>query len=133
MADLAIVTPKSEMRLVRRSILTMPQDQLERIRMIVDYLAESQLAVAKNGSKNLSKGDIALIIFKGLEMGFEPMAALESIDLISVHAYLYEFDEAGARRLSAIRMALSAAGACDVPQGTLIPGTLIPGTRTVAP
>ena len=83
MADLAIVTPKSEMRLVRRSILTMPQDQLERIRMIVDYLAESQLAVAKNGSKNLSKGDIALIIFKGLEMGFEPMAALESIDLIS--------------------------------------------------
>lgn len=83
MADLAIVPPKPEMRLVRRSILTMPEDQLMRIRMIVDYLAESQLAVAKNGSKNLSKGDIALIIFKGLEMGFEPMAALESIDLIS--------------------------------------------------
>lgn len=83
MADLAIVPPKPELRLVRRSILTMPEEQLTRIRMIVDYLAESQLAVAKNGSKNLSKGDIALIIFKGLEMGFEPMAALESIDLIN--------------------------------------------------
>jgi hypothetical protein len=77
------ITPKLEMRLVRRSILTMSETELARVKMIVDYLAESQLAVAKNGKTTLSRGDIALIIFKGLEMGFEPMAALESIDLIS--------------------------------------------------
>jgi hypothetical protein len=38
---------------------------------------------------------------------------VRSVDLSGVHAHLYEFDEAGAQRLSAIRHALSAAGACN--------------------
>jgi len=83
MTNLAIAPSKSEMRLVRRSILTLPPEQLERIKMIVDYLGDSALTIAKNGSSKMSKGDIALVIFKGLEVGLEPMAALESIDLIS--------------------------------------------------
>lgn len=83
MADLAIAAKPTDMRLVRRSILSMPEPEMQRIKMIVDYLGDSQLAIAKNGSDRMSKGDIALIIFKGLEVGLEPMAALESIDLIS--------------------------------------------------
>ena len=38
---------------------------------------------------------------------------LQSIDLISVHAYLYEFDEASAQSISALRNATSVAGACN--------------------
>lgn len=39
---------------------------------------------------------------------------VRSVDLISVHAYLYEFDETSAQRLSTIRNALSVSGACNV-------------------
>ncbi len=66
-----------------RSIFTLSNDHLERMKLLASMVAQSQLAVNKNGSNKMTQGDVFLVMLKGIELGIEPMAALDSIDLIS--------------------------------------------------
>lgn len=68
---------------VPRSILTMGDDELARLSRLAEMLESSSLAFKKDGSSRLTKGDIFLIFAKGVEVGFEPMAALDSISIIA--------------------------------------------------
>jgi len=61
------------------SILTMSEQQVERIKL----LAQMYTASTFNKSRNpLSQGDYFLIMLKGLELGISPMAAVDMISII---------------------------------------------------
>lgn len=66
-----------------RSILEMTKEQVGRLELLAEMLANSQLSYKGSGSKPLSKGDLFIIMMKGLSVGMSEMAALESIDLIA--------------------------------------------------
>lgn len=66
-----------------RSILEMTSEQVGRLELMAEMLAGSQLSYKGSGSKPLSKGDLFIIMMKGLSVGMSEMAALESIDLIA--------------------------------------------------
>jgi len=68
--------------LIRRSIFTMTQVEVERMKLVANMLTRSQLSSAKMGKTSLSEGDLFIIMLKGIELGFEPLAAIEAIDLI---------------------------------------------------
>jgi hypothetical protein len=61
----------------RRSILTVSEEQLSRIKTLSTMMAESQLDYRKMGA-----GDIFIKMLKGLEIGLEPIAAMDLIDVI---------------------------------------------------
>lgn len=90
MTDNAIVPVKDVLNVqvgippaaVPRSIFTMTTEQLQRMKLVAQMCAGSQLAYAKTGSQKLGEGDLFLVMLKGVELGLEPMAALASIDLI---------------------------------------------------
>lgn len=68
--------------LLPRSIFDMNRDQVDRLMMLADVIAGSQLSYSKMGKTKLSKGDVALVMLKGLSVGLTEMAALDLIDLI---------------------------------------------------
>lgn len=76
----ALLTTKATS--IPRSIFTMNQEHLERLKLLAKMISQSQLAYAKNGRASLSEGDAFLVMLKGIELGFEPMAALDMIDII---------------------------------------------------
>lgn len=67
---------------VKRSIFTMTDQELHRFDTLAKVVAASQLSYAKNGNAKLTEPDIKLIMLKGLEVGLEPLAALDFIDII---------------------------------------------------
>lgn len=77
------LAPRRGMALVKRSLFTLTAEELQRLDWLAKALASSQLSYAKNGKSALSEGDLKIIMLKGMEIGLEPMMALESIDLIS--------------------------------------------------
>jgi hypothetical protein len=70
------ITPK------RRSILSISDEQLSRLKTLAEMMSKSQYDYAKNGSKPLSTGDIFIKMLKGIEVGLEPIASLDLIDII---------------------------------------------------
>lgn len=63
---------------IPRSIFTMTNDHLSRMKSVAQMVASSKLAYGKN----LSEADAFLVMLKGCEIGLEPMAALASIHII---------------------------------------------------
>lgn len=62
---------------VRRSILTISESQVERIKTLAGMMAGSQLEYGK-----MKPGDIFIKMMKGLEIGLEPVASMDLIDVI---------------------------------------------------
>lgn len=78
--SLTVLDPVRTSPIVSRSVLSMSVTQITRIKSIASLVANSQLAY---GKQRLQEGDVFLIILKGVELGLEPMAALDSIDIIN--------------------------------------------------
>lgn len=71
------ITPK------RRSILTISNEQLSRLKTLAEMMASSVFNYSKNGkSAKLKSGDIFIKMLKGIEIGLEPIASLDLIDVI---------------------------------------------------
>lgn len=62
---------------VRRSILTISEPQVERIKLLAGMMAGSTLEYRK-----MKPGDIFIKMMKGLEIGLEPVASMDLIDVI---------------------------------------------------
>ena len=62
---------------VRRSILTITESQVERIKLLAGMMAGSGLEYRK-----MKSGDIFIKMMKGLEIGLEPVASMDLIDVI---------------------------------------------------
>jgi hypothetical protein len=60
------------------SIFTMTNDQVQRLKTVAQMVSVSQLAFGKG----LKEGDVFLVMLKGIEVGLEPMAAVDLIDII---------------------------------------------------
>jgi len=66
----------------RRSILTISTEQLQRLKTLAGMMHESALCYGKNGKGALSERDIFIKMLKGIEIGLEPIAAMDLIDII---------------------------------------------------
>jgi len=62
---------------VRRSILTISEQQVSRIKLLAGMMADSQLEYRK-----MKTDDIFIKMMKGLEVGLEPVASMDLIDVI---------------------------------------------------
>lgn len=62
---------------VRRSILTISEGQVARIKLLATMMSESQLEYGK-----MKPGEIFIKMMKGLEIGLEPVASMDLIDVI---------------------------------------------------
>jgi hypothetical protein len=61
----------------RRSVLTLSEEQFGRIKLLAEMMATSQLEYNK-----MKTGDIFIKMMKGIEIGLEPVAAMDLIDII---------------------------------------------------
>ncbi|GAB4528565.1 MAG: hypothetical protein OHK0046_47550 [Anaerolineae bacterium] len=67
----------------RRSIIDMSQSEFDRIERVAALMAKSKLNYQKSGNAQLAFEDVMMVMLKGVELGLEPIAAYESIDIIS--------------------------------------------------
>lgn len=67
----------------RRSLLDLTDQQAERLRRLAEICTATQLSYSKINKRPAKYEDIFLILVKGLEIGLEPMAALDLIDAIN--------------------------------------------------
>lgn len=74
----AILSPTS----IPRSIFTMTDAQLERLQLMAKMCASAK-KLSYGGDKAPTEGDYFVIMMKGIELGLEPLAAVDAIDLIS--------------------------------------------------
>ena len=66
----------------KRSILSVSTEQLARLKTLADMMHGSILSYSKDGNTQLSHSDIFIIMLKGLEVGLEPIASMDLIDVI---------------------------------------------------
>lgn len=72
--------PRTVGTLIRRTIFDLNTDELDRIQLMARMYAASSF----NGSKKpQQEGDFFLMMMKGLELGIAPMAAIDTINIIS--------------------------------------------------
>lgn len=78
----SMVTKPFTTPMQRRSLLDLTDQQAERLRRLAEICTATQLSYSKVNKRPAKYEDIFLILVKGLELGFEPMAALDLIDAI---------------------------------------------------
>ncbi len=65
-----------------RSLFTLTQVELERMKLLAEMLTNSTLRYSKINNAPAKTGDLFIIMLKGIEVGLEPMAALDLINII---------------------------------------------------
>ena len=74
-------TPLPAQQITPRSLLTLGDSHIERLKSLSSMLAASRQSWGS--TRNLGAADVFLVMMKGLELGLEPMAAIDVIHIIS--------------------------------------------------
>lgn len=74
-----VQTPKIVSALRRRTIFDLTNDELDRLQFMSKMYAASSF---NSGKIRLQEGDFLLVMLKGLEVGINPMAAVDTINII---------------------------------------------------
>lgn len=80
--SLAVIEKAQESRLVKQTIFDLGEQEFARIQFLADAYAQSSFNPKKDNKPQRTKADYILIMLKGMELGFSPMAAVDNISII---------------------------------------------------
>lgn len=80
MNQVGAIAPHNAM--LPRSILAMSEGQVGRLKMLAEMMAACQLSYAKINNQPAKAGDLFIVMLKGVEVGLEPLAAMDTISII---------------------------------------------------
>lgn len=81
--DNKIVPFNEPNRLIKRTIFDMQDAEFTRLKGIAQVLAISTFNPSKDGKKQRTDADFLMIMLKGMELGFSPLAAVDFISVIN--------------------------------------------------
>ncbi len=82
-AEQSVIAQGNSNRLRKLTLLDLSADEFIRLQALADWYAVSSFNPKQNGKAQRSSEDYKLIMLKGMELGFSPMAAVDMISIIN--------------------------------------------------